>query len=107
MRTPTAPSLGVGRSEGSEVRSSSAEVSARQEPGRALFNTTQGVLYGDPDQEELKEVRKALAEAGIVHLFNPDEYRPWPTFYSREMVGVGLDEISWMIGKLSRSNGST
>ena len=106
MSTQTAGSRGLGRPEGSEAPSLHAQVAARQEPGGAHFKTTRGVLYGDPDQEELKEVRNVLAEAGVVYLFNPDGYRPWPTFYSRDRIGVGLDEISWMIGRMARSNGS-
>ena len=76
------------------------QVMADPEARYAYFNTTQGVLYGDPLQDELIEVRRVLDEASIAYLFRADEGRPWPTFRSREMTGVGLDEISRLVAKL-------
>ena len=91
----------MGRPEPGGAPSMYAQVIAHEESRYAYFNTTQGVLYGDPRQEELRAVRKALDDAAIAYLFNDDEGHPWPTFHAGKMTGVGLDEISCMIAKLS------
>lgn len=79
-----------------------ARVMANEETRYAFFNTTQGLLYGNPDHEELKAVEKMLEDVGIAYLFNPDEYCRRPLFRSRGMTGVGLEEITWVASKLSR-----
>lgn len=76
------------------------QVMADPEARHAYFNTTQGVLYGDPLQDELIEVRQVLDDASVAYLFRADEGRAWPTFRSRELIGVGLDEISRLVAKL-------
>ena len=76
------------------------QVMSDPEARYAYFNTIQGVLYGDPLQDELKEVRRVLDEASIAYLFRADEGRPWPTFRSKELTGVGFDEISRLVAKL-------
>ena len=77
-----------------------ARVMANEETRYAYFNTTQGLLYGDPDQEELKAVEKMLEEASVAYLFNPDEYRRRPLFRSQGMTGVGVEEIARVVSKL-------
>ena len=77
------------------------DVLAHEASRYAYLNTTKGVLYGDPDQDELKEVQQALEDAGIAYLFNAHEGRPRPTFYAHSMTGFGFDEIVCLITNLS------
>lgn len=83
------------------ANSAYARVMANEETRYAFFNTTQGLLYGDPDQDELKAVEKMLEEVGIAYLFNADRYRRRPLFRSQGMTGVGLEEITRVASKIS------
>lgn len=67
----------------------------------AYFNTTRGVLSGNPEQEETKRVRTLMNERTIPHLFTPDDTLPRPVFYSSGGVGVGETEIRAVANHLS------
>lgn len=78
-----------------------------QEARDAYFNTTQGILYGNPDQPETKEVIQMLDEATIAYLFNPDKYRARPQFVTSQgaagggkMIGRGKEDIAYIIRQL-------
>lgn len=59
----------------------------------AYFNTTQGVLAGRPDDEELSRVRALLDSFHIAYLYNPDPTRPQPMFLAPEGTLVGYEQI--------------
>ena len=60
----------------------------------AYYNTTRGVLAGDPDQPETRDLRSDLSARSVAHLFSPDRALPRPVFYSAGAVSIGADEIS-------------
>ena len=64
----------------------------------AYFNTTRGMLTGNPEQGETKSVRNALNDGAVAHLFTPDATLPQPVFYSAKTVSVGAIEIATVTG---------
>ena len=69
---------------------------------RSMYlNTTQGILYGDPDREETKLVREQLNSAVIAYLFSVDISLPRPMFRTDQLTCVGSEEISYAISCLS------
>lgn len=78
-----------------------ARVMANEETRHAFYNTTQGLLYGNPDHDELQAVERMLEETGIAYLFNADRYRRRPLFRSQGMTGVGLEEITRVASRLA------
>lgn len=60
----------------------------------AYFNTTRGVLVGNPEHEETQRLRRDLNDRFVPHLFSSDRTLPQPVFYSDGIVGVGAKEIT-------------
>lgn len=89
------------RIERGKAKSAYERVMADEETRYAFFNTTQGLLYGDPDHEELKAVEKMLEEASIAYLLNPVQERRRPLFRSQGMTGVGIEEIARVVSRLT------
>ena len=85
-------------------RSVYERVMANPQSRQAYFNTTRGVLSGHPEHAETKELRRALNERAIAHLFNPDETLPRPVFYSPGIISVGDSEISAVTDRLAKLN---
>ncbi len=79
-------------------------VLADEESRDAFFNTTQGILAGDPLQEDVGAIRQELDSASIAYLFTPDENLPRPTFYSERVSGVGYGQIRQAIAQLALSD---
>ena len=69
-------------------------VMANSKSRHAYFNTTRGVLTGDPEQEETQELRAVLNENSVAHLFTADRTLPQPIFYLDGSVRIGSKEIS-------------
>jgi len=59
----------------------------------AYYNTTRGLLAGNPDQAETQGLRSDLCARAVAHLFSPDESLPRPVFYSAGAISIGADEI--------------
>lgn len=74
-------------------------VLSSEESRHAFFNTTQGILTGDPSKAETKEVLARLSGASIAFLFQPDEFSAYPSFHHESaQVFVGRDEIERSLG---------
>lgn len=88
------------RETGRRLQSVYERVMANPQSRQAYFNTTRGVLSGHPEHAETKELRRALNERAIAHLFNPDETLPRPVFYSPGVISVGDSAISAVADRL-------
>lgn len=66
----------------------------------AYFNTTRGVLTGNPDQEETQRLRGDLNARAVAHLFSPDRTLPRPVFNSGGTISIGADEITAATSRL-------
>ena len=78
----------------SAKRSLYERVMANEETRHAYFNTTQGMLTGNPAHQDMDEILKVLDVNKIVYLYDPDTNRPRPIFYSPGRISIGLAEIS-------------
>ena len=67
----------------------------------AFNNTTQGVLYGDPSQDEVRRILAALDDAPVAYLFATDLDLPSPMFRTKNLVCVGEVEITDAISQFS------
>ena len=67
----------------------------------AYFNTTRGILTGDPDQAETIETRALLGEKSVAHLFTADPTLPQPMFYADGFVRIGNEEIASLAHRIS------
>ena len=76
-------------------------VMADPDTRHSYFNTTQGMLTGDPAHDDMNEILKFLDDHKIVYLYDPDTNRPRPTFYSRGAISIGLAEISQAARRLA------
>lgn len=70
----------------------------------AYFNTTEGMLTGDPAHQDMKEILRVLDDNRIIYLYDPDTNRPRPTFYSPGRISIGLAEISQVARRLSAAS---
>ena len=77
------------------------EVMQDYESRRAYLNTTQGILFGDPDQEGMDDIIERLNEVPVAFLFTADPTLPRPIFRTRELVYVGMEEIDLAISRFS------
>ena len=77
-----------------EFRSVYERVMANPKSRHAYFNTTRGVLAGDPEQAETQRLRSDLSGRAVAHLFSPDRTLPRPMFFSAGTVSIGADEIA-------------
>lgn len=68
---------------------------------KAYFNTTQGILAGHPNDEEVLKVRELLDANDIAYLYNADISRPRPVFTSEGWDNIGLEEIKECISEIS------
>ena len=93
-------SIGEHRETGKRLQSVYERVMANPQSRQAYFNTTRGVLSGHPEHTETKELRRALNEKAIAHLFSPDETLPRPVFYSAGIISVGDSAISAVADRL-------
>lgn len=85
---------GIGQGTTAERSSIFERVMADPRSRHAYFNTTRGVLTGNPDQEETQELRSDLNARAIAHLFSPDRTLPRPVFNSGGTISIGADEIA-------------
>lgn len=76
-------------------------IMAKPKSRHAYFNTTRGILTGDPDQDETIATRELLAEKSIAHLFTADRSLPQPMFYVGDNVRIGNKEISALARRLA------
>ena len=67
----------------------------------AYLNTTEGVLTGRPDDEDLQAAKARLDESRVAYLYNPDAARARPMFLTRKRVFVGLQQIEDYIASIS------
>ena len=79
-------------------------VMADPETRHAYFNTTQGMLTGNPAHRDMDEILKVLDDNKVVYLYDPDTNRPRPIFYSRGEISIGLAEISQAAGRLAAAS---
>ncbi|MCY4423138.1 MAG: hypothetical protein OXC06_08720 [Acidimicrobiaceae bacterium] len=70
----------------------------------SYFNTTEGMLTGDPAHQDMNEILRVLDDNRIIYLYDPDENRPRPTFYSPGKISIGLAEISQAARRLSAAS---
>ena len=77
---------------------------ADPETRHAYFNTTQGMLTGNPAHRDMDEILKVLDDNKVVYLYDPDTNRPRPIFYSRGEISIGLAEISQAAGRLAAAS---
>ncbi len=86
----------VGGSHGTRTQHGSVfeTIMADPQSRHAYYNTTRGVLAGDPDQSETTDLRNDLRARSVAHLFSPDRALPQPVFYSAGTISIGADEIS-------------
>ena len=66
----------------------------------AYFNTTQGMLRGNPAHKDMEQILKVLDDNNIVYLYDPSTNRPRPIFYSQGNMSIGLAEITVAAAKL-------
>ena len=69
------------------------EVMSDPDAEHAFRNTTEGVLTGRPDDDDLRRAKEELDACGIAYLYNPDPARPRPMFLTRERTIAGLQQI--------------
>ena len=67
----------------------------------AYFNTTQGMLRGNPAHKDMGQILNILDDNKIVYLYDPSTNRPRPIFYSQGNISVGLAEIAAVAAKLA------
>jgi hypothetical protein len=70
----------------------------------SYFNTTEGMLTGDPAHQDMNEILRVLDDNGIIYLYDPDTNRPRPTFFSPGTTSIGLVEISQAARRLSAAS---
>ena len=77
------------------------EVMRDDQTRHAFCNTTQGVLYGDPKQDEVTRILAILDNSPVAYLFATDLDLPRPMFRTKKLICVGEDEIIDAIDHLS------
>ena len=77
------------------------QIMADPEARHAFLHTTQGILYGDPEDEEVKRILVVLDTARVAYLFASDLHLPRPQFRTKNKVAVGEDEIALVLEELS------
>ncbi len=82
------------------MQSIHAMVMADPDSRYAYFNTSQGMLTGNPAHKDMDRIRRLLDDNRIVYLYEPDTSRPRPTFYSQGIISIGLEEISEAAARL-------
>lgn len=70
----------------------------------AYFNTTQGLLTGDPADTEVQQVMEGLEQRAIAYIFLPDQFRPRPAFSFESRTVVGREEILRAVGASAMRN---
>lgn len=87
-----------------EQRSLYEKVMADPDTKHAYFNTTQGMLTGNPSHQDMDAILELLDDNKIVYLYDPDANRPRPTFYSPGRISIGLAEISQAAKRLASTS---
>ena len=67
----------------------------------AYFNTTQGILRGNPAHKDMAQILRVLDDNRIVYLYDASTNRPRPVFYSQGNISIGLAEIAVAAAKLA------